>query len=211
LDPDPAAPEEFLPELESELESPWASELALEFQWGSALEWVLAWASGCYTSHTPQTSAGGSRDTAGADAAVIITDEHTSFFVDCRVKEVEQVSTRPAATNSAALNWITRRRIDGRPGLTTIVGGRDKEIPDAAKRRLIKVRPPGRRAKERVGRSVWIAGDHRWEHAILNSQLRAGVGIVNPRLSFVFRNSNVCMAIVGLVSEIQSAVGGRGD
>src|SRR5438067_6323513 len=112
-----------------------------------------------------------SRNTTGADASVVIADDHATFFIDCGVKEVEQVATLwiGAFTDAAALNRIARRRVDCCPSLATIVSRRDIEIPNTAERRLVKVGARRRRAEEGIRSAIGIAGDDCWEYAVLNS------------------------------------------
>src|SRR5207302_8785567 len=62
---------------------------------------------------------------AGASAAISVAHQHAPDPIDGDVVEVEQVAARIGAAlvpDAAALDRVRRRRVDGGPGATAVVG-----------------------------------------------------------------------------------------
>src|SRR5439155_16901317 len=72
-------------------------------------------------------------DTPRGDATITVAEEHTAFVIDRDFIKVEQVAIGLAAAllpdAGMVLHRIVWGSIDCHPGLTLIVGGRDKSIP----------------------------------------------------------------------------------
>src|SRR5207247_9851233 len=135
------------------------------------------------------------------------------------IEEVEHVAAGACIANAAALDGIAWSDVLGRPGLTAVKRSSYVEIPHTWKRRsrtasftvaAVKVGSACFATKECEGRAPGITsyhfGEYSVEHRAAINHYRTDIGVANPGKSFVVRHGDVRVAVVGLITEIQSAV-----
>src|SRR5438093_5182530 len=159
-------------------------------------------------------------DAGGANAAIFVADENAAFLVDGSIEKVEQVAACAAIANAAALDGIAWSDVLGRPGLATVKRSSYVEIPHTWKRRsrtaiftvaAVKVSSRGFAAEKRKGSAERVTSYYCRKYSVNNrpaiDHYRTDIGVANPGKSFVMRHGDVRVAVVGLITEIQRAVG----
>src|SRR5438034_5113797 len=163
-------------------------------------------------------------DAGGANAAIFVADDNPPFLVDSSIEEVEEVAAGASIANAAALDGIAWSDVLGRPGLTAVKRSSFVEIPHTWKRRsrtaiftvaAVKVSSACFAAKECEGRAPGITsyhfGEYSVEHRSAINHYRTDIGVANPGKSLVVRHGDVWVAVIGLITEIQRAVGRDSD
>ncbi len=132
------------------------------------------------------------QDAAGCDTSIIVADQYASLFIDCCIKEIEQVASvsgavDPQCAKGAALNGIVRRRVLNAPIFPAIHGCGKDEIPSAGEIDVVVISRCGRSVKSIRRASVRsaIARYNCRKNGILDAKLRSYVLIIGPGFPFV--------------------------
>src|SRR6185295_4411710 len=126
------------------------------------------------------------------------SNQHSAGGIDSRVHKVEQISIRFRAraqwwlrtrrgaeiANRTSLDWIIWRGINNGPGLATVEGGRDVQVPHAVKR-LECIVTSGGGTEESVSGTVSVSRYHFRERSIGDSRQRRYVGVMAPTVALV--------------------------